>query len=220
MLLPTTPPPSPPDTQSAAAPTPAHRGRPGRSSPRGGVRPVYILAALLVVAATAATLYAMGRNPICACGTVKLWWGAVRSSENSQHLSDWYSPSHLIHGFLFYGLGWLLLKRVPVGGRLVAALLVECAWEIAENTDAVIRHYREATIALDYFGDSIVNSMSDISFMVLGFFLASRFPVWLTVVLAVALELFTTFMIRDGLTLNVLMLLWPLDAVKAWQGGA
>ena len=190
----------------------------------GGRKPGFpsrhIIACLLIVAATAAILFAMGRNPICQCGTVKLWWGVVQSAENSQHLSDWYSPSHLIHGFLFYGAGWLLLSRLSLGGRLISALLVECAWEIAENTDAVIRHYREATIALDYFGDSIVNSMSDIGFMTLGFFLASRLPAWLTILIGLAFELFTTAMIRDGLTLNVLMLLRPLDAVKAWQGGA
>ena len=218
MMLPTSPPHRHESTLAVKAPASPTSGSGPRQRPGGAIRPTHILAACLIVAATAATLYAMGRNPICTCGTVRLWWGAVQSSENSQHLSDWYSPSHLIHGFLFYGLGWLLLRLVSIGGRLIAGLLVECTWEIAENTDAVIRHYREATIALDYFGDSIVNSMSDISFMVLGFLLAGRLPVWLVVALGVGLELFTTVMIRDGLTLNVLMLLWPLDAVKAWQG--
>ena len=104
--------------------------------------------------------------------------------------------------------------------RLVLALVVECAWEIAENTDAVIQRYREATIALDYYGDSVLNSVADIGFMVLGFWLASRLPIWLTVTIALGLEIFVGWMIRDNLTLNVLMLLWPLDAVKAWQGGA
>ncbi|MEF2553357.1 DUF2585 domain-containing protein [Aurantimonas sp. A2-1-M11] len=178
------------------------------------------LACVAIVAATAAILLAMGRTPICECGTIKLWHGVVVSSENSQHLSDWYSPSHLIHGVLFFFAGWLLLRRASFGTRLVLALLVEAAWEIAENTDAVIQRYREATIALDYYGDSVLNSVSDIGFMVLGFWLASRLPVWLTVTLAIGLELFVGWMIRDNLTLNVLMLLWPLDAVKAWQGGA
>ena len=179
-----------------------------------------VLVAVATVSATAAILYAMGRNPICPCGEVKLWWGAVNSPENSQHLSDWYSASHLIHGFLFFGASWLVMRRSGFAPRLILALVVECAWEIVENTDAVIQHYRETTISLDYAGDSILNSMSDIGFMALGFFLASRLPVWLTVLIAIGLELFTGFMIRDNLTLNVLMLLWPIDAVKTWQGGA
>ncbi len=162
----------------------------------------------------------MGRVPICPCGYVKLWHGEVVSSENSQHLSDWYSPSHLIHGLLFYGALHLLLRRCPLGLRLFLATLIEAAWEIAENTDAVIGRYREATIALDYYGDSVVNSLSDIGFMMLGFWLASRLPVWASVLIAVAFETLTTWLIRDGLALNVLMLVYPLDTVRQWQGGA
>ena len=190
------------------------------SSARPGPLLAHLLIALAVVSATAAILYAMGRNPICPCGEVKLWWGAVNSPENSQHLSDWYSASHLIHGFLFFGATWLVTRRWGFAPRLILALVVECAWEIVENTDPVIQHYRETTISLDYAGDSILNSMSDIGFMALGFFLASRLPVGLTVLIAIGLELFTGFMIRDNLTLNVLMLLWPIEAVKTWQGGA
>jgi hypothetical protein len=180
----------------------------------------YLLAAIGIVAITAAILLAMGRVPICKCGYVKLWHGQVVSSENSQHLTDWYTPSHVIHGFIFYGLLWLAFgRRLSFGARLLLALLVECAWEISENTDAVIQRYREATIALDYYGDSVINSVMDILAMVLGFWLASKWPVWLTVTVAVALELFTGVMIRDNLTLNVIMLLWPLDWIKEWQAG-
>ena len=180
------------------------------------IRTQYLLAAGLIVA-TALVLYAMGHPWICKCGTVKLWHFQVVSSENSQHIIDWYTPSHVIHGFLFYFLFWLIAPRSSVGTRLLLAIGVEAAWEIIENTDYVIDRYREATVALDYYGDSVLNSVSDILFMVLGFVLASRLPVWLTVTIGIAFELFTGIMIRDGLALNVLMLLWPSETVLQWQ---
>jgi hypothetical protein len=171
------------------------------------------------VAATAAILYTMGQPLICKCGYVKLWHGVVVSSENSQHLTDWYTPSHIIHGILFFGLFTLILRKASINVRLTLALILECAWEIVENTDMVINRYREATIALDYFGDSVINSSADILAMVVGFFLASRLPVWASISIIIVFEAMTTWLIRDGLALNVLMLVWPLDAVKAWQGG-
>ncbi|MEM7191908.1 MAG: DUF2585 domain-containing protein [Pseudomonadota bacterium] len=173
--------------------------------------------AAILIAGTALTLYWTGHPWICKCGTVKLWHFQVVSSENSQHIFDWYTPSHIIHGFVFYFLFWLAVPRTSFGTRLILAILLEAAWEIAENTSYVIDRYREATVALDYYGDSVLNSVSDILFMVVGFVLAARLPVWLTVTIAIGFEVFTGIMIRDGLALNVLMLMWPSETVLEWQ---
>ncbi|HUU66315.1 MAG TPA: DUF2585 domain-containing protein [Methyloceanibacter sp.] len=172
-----------------------------------------------IILIAGALLYGMGHPLICKCGTVKLWHFDVVSAENSQHLFDWYTPSHVIHGFLFYAVLWLIAPRLSFGQRLILAVLVEAGWEVMENTDFVINKYREATVSLDYYGDSVLNSVSDIGFMIVGFLLAAWLPVWLTIVLAVALELFVGIIIRDGLTLNVIMLLWPLDSILQWQQG-
>ena len=175
--------------------------------------------ALGLVAVAAAILLAMGRPPICTCGTVKLWVGTVHGPDNSQHLADWYSPSHLIHGFLFYGLGWLLLPGKSRAWALPLAVLIEGSWELLENSPIIIDRYRAATAAAGYSGDSILNSMCDIGFMMLGFAIARRIPWWATVALALFFELLALAVIRDNLTLNVLMLVHPVDAIRMWQAG-
>jgi hypothetical protein len=180
----------------------------------------YWFIALGLAATAAFILLWMGRPPICTCGTVKFWTGAVQSADNSQHLADWYTPSHIIHGFLFYLLGWLFLRRNPAGDRLLAAVAIEAGWEILENSQYIIDRYREATMALGYNGDSVINSMADIGWMTIGFLFARRAPLWLTVAIAIAFELLTLWTIRDNLTLNVLMLVAPIDAIRIWQGGA
>jgi hypothetical protein len=179
----------------------------------------HLVVAIGVIAVAAIMLLAMGREPICRCGYTKVWHGVTMSSENSQHLSDWYSPSHIIHGFIFYAMLWPLARKVAAGWRLVIATLVEATWEVVENTDAVINRYRETTISLDYYGDSVINSTFDMLFMIAGFVLAARLPVWVTIVIAIALELFVGWAIHDNLALNVIMLLWPLEAIREWQAG-
>jgi hypothetical protein len=173
----------------------------------------------LIVIAAGAVLLAMGRPPICTCSIVALWEPSADSARTSQMLADWYSPSHVIHGLLFYWLLWLVLRLWPVERRFLAALVIETAWEVIENTPMIIDRYREATVALGYNGDSVINSLSDIAMMMLGFVIARRLPVWVSVMLAVMLELAALVAIRDNLTLNIIMLLAPNEAIRAWQAG-
>ena len=173
----------------------------------------------LTVALAGVLLLSMGRVPICTCGYVKFWHGQTMSSENSQHLTDWYTPSHVIHGILFYAALCPFARRIAVEWRFVIATFVEAAWEVIENTDMVIDRYRVVTISLDYYGDSVINSVVDILAMICGFWLARMAPIWVSVAVVIGFEALTIWLIRDGLALNILMLLWPLDAVRDWQGG-
>ena len=179
----------------------------------------HVAISVAIVGVMAMALARMDHPAICKCGYIKAWHGVPLSSENSQHISDWYTFSHVIHGFTFYALTWLLARRQPLGARLVAAVLLECAWEVFENTDFVINRYREVTISLDYYGDSVLNSVADVTAMVLGFVAAARLPVWGTVLLLVAFEAFVGYAIRDNLLLNIIMLIYPLDAIRNWQAG-
>ena len=178
-----------------------------------------IAAAVLIVAAAAAILLAMGRNPICTCDAIDLWVGGRDSPRTSQMLADWYSFSHIVHGLIFYAALWLIARRWPVQWRFVVALLIEASWEVIENTPMVIDRYRTTTAALGYTGDSVLNSVSDILMMVVGFFLARKLPLWASIGLLVVLEVIPLLVIRDNLTLNVWMLLSPDKAVGAWQAG-
>ncbi len=162
-------------------------------------------------------LVLMDRPVICTCGSVKLWFGDVHSSQISQHLTDWYVFSHVIHGFLSYMvLRWVFPER-PLIFCAMIAILVEGLWEVAENTPMVIEYYRANTMSTQFVGDTVINSTMDVLAMVVGFVMAHRVPVWVTVVLFVGFELMTIVLIRDGFLLNVLMFVWPLEAVKEWQ---
>ena len=211
-----------------------------------------MLVSIFVIAVFAVILYMMGQPVLCECGFTKLWHGPmVLTSENSQHISDWYTFSHVIHGFIFYWIAWLLGRKRglarrsfpdlrsfneggsegglvrrsfseggwSIGSMFLLALLVETGWEIFENTDFTINRYRAVTISLDYFGDSVINSTGDVLAMVLGFFLAYRLPVWATLTLIVAMEAFVGYWIRDNLLLNIVMLVYPMDAILQWQSG-
>jgi hypothetical protein len=177
------------------------------------------LIAATIILLQAAVLVAMGQPPICACGYVKLWHGAILSAENSQHISDWYVFSHVIHGFIFYFVLWLIAPRLPVGLRFALALGIEAAWEVVENTPFVIDRYRQSALAQGYTGDSAINSVFDTLAAALGFWLARLLPVPAIVAGALAMELFVAYMIRDNLALNIIQLLFASPAISAWQAG-
>ena len=179
----------------------------------------WILLGIGIVALQAALLASFGQPPICECGYIKVWEGVVLSSGNSQHLTDWYTFSHVIHGFLFFLFLWLIAPRMSPWKRLVFAIGIESAWEITENTPMVIDHYRQQALAQGYTGDSILNSVCDTLSMILGFIMAWRFPVWSIVAVGLALELFVGYEIRDNLTFNVINLIHIFPAIAQWQSG-
>lgn len=182
-----------------------------------------VIVSIVIALATVGILLAMGRPPICECGYVKLWHGDINSMGNSQHIADWYTPSHIIHGPIFYALGWLLFAKWKIGGEnavkwgLPLAVFLEAAWEVLENTQMVIDRFRSVTANWGYSGDSVLNSFADIGWMAFGFYLAMRLPVKVTIVGAIVLEILAAWVVRDGLTLTVIMLLFPIDAIADWQ---
>ncbi|KWV91945.1 DUF2585 family protein [Erythrobacter sp. YT30] len=188
-----------------------------------------IIVSIGITIAAVLILLAMDRPPICECGYVKLWHGDINSMGNSQHIADWYTPSHIIHGPIFYALGWLLFSKWKIGGEnavrwgLPLAVFLEAAWEVLENTPMVIDRFRSVTANWGYSGDSVLNSTADIGWMAVGFYLAMKLPVKVTIIAAIIMEVVAALVVRDGLTLTVIMLLFPIDAIAEWQaagGGA
>ena len=159
----------------------------------------------------------MGRSPLGPDGRFGWWAGNIWSSENSQRVADPYSFSHLVHGMLFYGFLWLVARKLPAQRRFLIALALEAGWELLENSPLIINRYREATIALGYTGDSILNSLSDILMMSIGFLFASRVPIRVTVATILVMEVGCALWVRDNLALNVIMLIHPVEAIKHWQ---
>ena len=178
-----------------------------------------IAIAVGLVAAGALALAAMGHPWICTCGSVKLWFGGLGTPEDSQHLTDWYTWTHVLHGLLFYLGLWIIARRLRISVRFLVAVVGEVGWEILENTTWIIDKYRTETISLDYFGDSVINSVGDVLAMMLGFVLAARLPVWANILIAVAIEAVLALVIRDNLTLNIIMLWFPIEAIRQWQAG-
>lgn len=176
---------------------------------------VVVAAGVGVFIALAVILTLMGQPAHNPSGPTAVWGDL----EHSRHLLDWYTLSHIVHGFIFYLVLWLFFRDWPLENRALAALVLEAAWEVIENTPWVINRYRDVTVSGDYVGDTVINSLVDLLAMLVGFWIASRIPVWLTVALAVAAELAALVAVRDNLTLNVLMLLWPVEAIRVWQAG-
>jgi hypothetical protein len=176
-----------------------------------------ILIATGIILSAAVLLFWMGRVPVCECGTVRFWSGDISSNQNSQQFSDPYTFTHFLHGVLLYAVLWFFFRDTPAPTRLIWAIAFEAAWEVLENTDFIIDRYREATISLDYYGDSILNSVTDILATIVGFLLAWRLPVRMTVTGAIALDLVLLLLIRDSLVLNIVMLIYPIEAIRQWQ---
>jgi len=176
-----------------------------------------ILSAIIVFTLVGLVEFFSGRLPLGPDGKFGWWDGNIWGNENSQRVADAYSFSHIIHGILFYAFLWLVMRKFPLKYRFLVALLVEAGWELLENSPLIINRYREATIALGYMGDSILNSVCDVVMMVAGFIIARFSKIWLSIALIIIFELGCLFWVRDNLTLNVLMLVHPVEPVKIWQ---
>jgi hypothetical protein len=177
--------------------------------------PGTILACIGVLVVTGGVELAMGRSPLGPDGKFGWWEANIWSNENSQRLADPYSFSHIGHGILFFALFWFVGRTFPLRHRLLVGLLLEAGWELLENSPLIINRYREATIALGYVGDSVMNSLSDVLMMALGFLFTAWARPWASVL--IIMEVGCAICVRDNLTLNIIMLIHPVEAIKHWQ---
>lgn len=180
-----------------------------------------ILTGLGIIASMSLIMLWEGRLTMCECGYIKFWHGVVISSQNSQHLFDWYSFTHFLHGLVFYMLLWLVdrKRKLSITTKLLISIAGAAGWEILENSAFIINRYRSETISLDYYGDSIVNAIGDVFSMALGFLFALKAKPWMSIALFVAIEIALAYIISDNLTINIIMLIYPLDIIKLWQQG-
>ncbi|MEK7127967.1 MAG: DUF2585 family protein [Patescibacteria group bacterium] len=176
-----------------------------------------IISMIVVFGIVAAIELYSGRSPLGPDGKFGWWDGDVWSSENSQRVADAYSFSHIIHGILFFGFLFWVARRLPLKYRFLIALIIEASWELLENSPLIINRYRAVTIALGYVGDSVLNSVADVGMAALGFLIARFSKIWVSIALIIAMELGCLFWVRDNLTLNVLMLVSPVESVRVWQ---
>jgi len=174
-------------------------------------------AIVAITAVTGAVLFANGQPLWCECGSYSPWSSEIWSEHNSQHLADPYSFTHVLHGLIFFAMLRAVFGEGRIELRIVLATAAEAAWELVENSKAVIDAYRESTISLDYYGDSVMNVVGDLGAMLLGYAIAAAVPVWASVAGFALTEIFLALWIRDGLILNVIMLTWPIEAIKQWQ---
>jgi hypothetical protein len=176
-----------------------------------------VLGGVAITMLAAGILYAMGRPPICTCGTIELFHWQVNTSGDSQHVFDPYSFTHVLHGIILFAALHVFARKIPLRYRFLLAISFEAGWEVLENTSLVIERYRAATFSLGYYGDSILNSIGDIISMLGGFWIASKLRLWQSIAVVCLIELLLLYLIRDNLTINLIMLAYPIEAIKQWQ---
>lgn len=194
-------------------------------TPPGGPRPQdrrwnsALIASACVLAVMVVAMYLESRIWWCKCGEATIWISDVWTSHCSQHLLDPYSFSHFSHGLIFAGLFGFIgaRRRWPVPWQLFTSITTAAAWEVAENSPFVINRYRTVTMSLDYLGDSIINAVGDVLCCILGFFVARKLGTWKTIALFAIIEIVMLVTMKDNLTLNVIMLISPIQAIKNWQ---
>src|SRR3954447_1525117 len=194
-----------PDVADTSTPTPLRS------------RPMWVIFGLVVFA----VIYLRWQGRVWWCQQGDLWPISIKvnSPHNSQHFFDAYSLSHVLHGILFFGALWPLRRRLSLPVRAAIAASIEIGWEMLENSPLVINRYRTATMANGYTGDAILNSLGDVASFVVGFYLARKLGLRWSIAVFLTVELLMLLLMRDNLTLNVLMLLWPIDAIRKWQAG-